>query len=63
MSELSKRYDSSPHRPPFPPPPQRFQRESSRAHVECSMLFVTGIHPYLTEEELTILFEKYGRVE
>ena len=28
-----------------------------------SNLFVTGIHPRLTEEEITVLFEKHGRVE
>jgi RNA recognition motif-containing protein len=28
-----------------------------------SNLFVTGIHPSLTEEELTLLFERYGQVE
>jgi RNA recognition motif-containing protein len=30
---------------------------------EGSNLFVTGIHPRLTEEEITVLFEKHGRVE
>ena len=28
-----------------------------------SNLFVTGIHPRLTEEEISRLFEKYGQVE
>jgi transformer-2 protein len=28
-----------------------------------SNLFVTGIHPKLSEEEITRLFEKYGEVE
>lgn len=37
--------------------------EHSDAANPGSNLFVTGIHPRLTEEEVTRLFEKYGSVE
>lgn len=43
------------------PPPQ--SRESDESRNEGSNLFVTGIHPSLSEEEVTRLFEKYGEVE
>lgn len=59
-----------------PPPRQngggdrdRGERQASRGGEpgsevnEGSNLFVTGIHPRLTEEEITVLFEKHGRVE
>jgi transformer-2 protein len=36
---------------------------AAAAAGEDSNLFVTGIHPCLTEEEITVLFEKHGRVE
>lgn len=54
---------SSQHRTPSPPPQQLQREQSCSAFDECSELFVSGIHPYLTEEGLTMLFEKYGRVE
>jgi transformer-2 protein len=36
---------------------------AAAAADEDSNLFVTGIHPRLTEEEITVLFEKHGKVE
>jgi hypothetical protein len=36
---------------------------AAAAAGEDSNLFVTGIHPRLTEEDITVLFEKHGRVE
>ncbi|KAF1913789.1 hypothetical protein BDU57DRAFT_541163 [Ampelomyces quisqualis] len=44
-----------------PPPAARNDDDESRN--SGSNLFVTGIHPSLTEEEVTRLFEKYGEVE
>lgn len=44
-----------------PPPAPRNDDDDSRN--SGSNLFVTGIHPSLTEEEVTRLFEKYGEVE
>ncbi|KAL5419628.1 hypothetical protein PMIN06_006931 [Paraphaeosphaeria minitans] len=44
-----------------PPPDSRDEDDHSRN--PGSNLFVTGIHPSLTEEEVTRLFEKYGEVE
>lgn len=45
------------------PPPQPRDRVEDESRNEGSNLFVTGIHPSLTEEEVTRLFEKYGEVE
>ena len=47
-----------------PPPDNRTQdnREDS-ARNPGSNLFVTGIHPRLSETEVSRLFEKYGEVE
>ncbi|KAF3046700.1 hypothetical protein E8E11_006105 [Didymella keratinophila] len=45
------------------PPPQPRDREAEESRNEGSNLFVTGIHPSLTEDEVTRLFEKYGEVE
>ncbi|KAJ4326344.1 hypothetical protein N0V94_000019 [Neodidymelliopsis sp. IMI 364377] len=45
------------------PPPQPRDREADESRNEGSNLFVTGIHPSLTEDEVTRLFEKYGEVE
>jgi RNA recognition motif-containing protein len=45
------------------PPPQPRDREQDESRNEGSNLFVTGIHPSLTEDEVTRLFEKYGEVE
>ncbi|KAJ8106518.1 hypothetical protein OPT61_g9478 [Boeremia exigua] len=45
------------------PPPQPRNREEDESRNEGSNLFVTGIHPSLTEDEVTRLFEKYGEVE
>jgi RNA recognition motif-containing protein len=38
-------------------------RDEDGATNPGSNLFVTGIHPKLTEQEVTRLFEKYGEVE
>ncbi|KAK4983525.1 hypothetical protein LTR50_007167 [Elasticomyces elasticus] len=46
-----------------PPPDRRDDREEDASVNPGSNLFVTGIHPRLTEEEVTRLFEKYGDVE
>ena len=43
------------------PPPDRDEDDNSRN--PGSNLFVTGIHPSLSEEEVSRLFEKYGEVE
>ncbi|KAL1587991.1 hypothetical protein WHR41_03293 [Cladosporium halotolerans] len=48
------------------PPPRQNGGERGGDNSEVnpgSNLFVTGIHPRLTEEEITVLFEKHGRVE
>ncbi|KAF3045656.1 nuA3 HAT complex component nto1 [Didymella heteroderae] len=45
------------------PPPQPRDRELDESRNEGSNLFVTGIHPSLSEDEVTRLFEKYGEVE
>ncbi|KAJ5099309.1 hypothetical protein N7532_006310 [Penicillium argentinense] len=42
------------------PPPEE---DEEGAQNPGSNLFVTGIHPRLTEDDLTRLFEKYGEVE
>jgi transformer-2 protein len=39
------------------------EEEEEGARNPGSNLFVTGIHPSLTEDEITRLFEKYGQVE
>lgn len=46
-----------------PPPEPRSQQEDDNARNPGSNLFVTGIHPSLSEDEVTRLFEKYGDVE
>ncbi|KAF2031322.1 RNA-binding domain-containing protein, partial [Setomelanomma holmii] len=47
-----------------PPPAARNDDDDDEgARNSGSNLFVTGIHPSLTEEEVTRLFEKYGEVE
>lgn len=48
---------------PSGPPQQPRDREADESRNEGSNLFVTGIHPSLTEDEVTRLFEKYGEVE
>ncbi|KAL2041483.1 hypothetical protein N7G274_005865 [Stereocaulon virgatum] len=46
------------------PPPDRNQEErEANARNPGSNLFVTGIHPRLSEAEVSRLFEKYGNVE
>lgn len=47
------------------PPPERREGPDGDdgSRNPGSNLFVTGIHPSLTEEEVTRLFEKYGDVE
>ncbi|KAF2756529.1 RNA-binding domain-containing protein [Pseudovirgaria hyperparasitica] len=49
-------------RPPAEPRGAQ-QDDEEGARNPGSNLFVTGIHPDLTEEEVTRLFEKYGEVE
>jgi transformer-2 protein len=46
-----------------PPAAPRNDEDEEGARNSGSNLFVTGIHPSLTEEEVTRLFEKYGEVE
>ncbi|KAJ9643562.1 hypothetical protein H2199_004241 [Coniosporium tulheliwenetii] len=46
-----------------PPPEPRADDDEEGARNPGSNLFVTGIHPRLTEEEVSRLFEKYGDVE
>lgn len=47
-----------------PPPDNRNQEErEAAARNPGSNLFVTGIHPRLSESEVSRLFEKYGDVE
>jgi hypothetical protein len=46
-----------------PPAPRNEEEDEEGARNSGSNLFVTGIHPSLTEEEVTRLFEKYGEVE
>lgn len=46
-----------------PPGDSRGGDEDDNSRNPGSNLFVTGIHPSLTEEEVTRLFEKYGEVE
>jgi hypothetical protein len=48
---------------PLPIPRGLDDEEDEGARNPGSNLFVTGIHPNLTEEEVTRLFEKYGEVE
>ncbi|KIV84896.1 hypothetical protein PV11_00645 [Exophiala sideris] len=51
-------------RPPPPPSDTRMKdAEDDGAQNPGSNLFVTGIHPRLTESDVTRLFEKYGEVE
>lgn len=45
------------------PPPQKNGRDDEESVNPGSNLFVTGIHPRLTEDEIARLFEKYGQVE
>nr|OQO20438.1 hypothetical protein B0A51_12140 [Rachicladosporium sp. CCFEE 5018] len=45
------------------PPPARRDDQEDESVNPGSNLFVTGIHPRLTEEEISTLFEKYGPVE
>ncbi|KAF7564675.1 RNA-binding protein (RRM domain) [Pyrenophora tritici-repentis] len=44
------------------PPPER-RNDDDESRNSGSNLFVTGIHPTLSEDEVTRLFEKYGEVE
>ncbi|KAF1841760.1 RNA-binding domain-containing protein [Cucurbitaria berberidis CBS 394.84] len=44
------------------PPPER-RNDDDESRNSGSNLFVTGIHPSLSEDEVTRLFEKYGEVE
>ena len=45
------------------PPPDTRGGDDDNSRNPGSNLFVTGIHPSLTEEEVSRLFEKYGEVE
>lgn len=53
---------TAPANSPSGPPPER-REEDDESRNSGSNLFVTGIHPSLSEEEVTRLFEKYGEVE
>lgn len=44
-------------------PPDTRSQEDENARNPGTNLFVTGIHPRLSEEEVSRLFEKYGDVE
>ncbi|TKA82961.1 hypothetical protein B0A55_01540 [Friedmanniomyces simplex] len=46
-----------------PPPKRRDDDEDDESVNPGSNLFVTGIHPRLSESEISRLFEKYGDVE
>lgn len=46
-----------------PPPERNHDDRESGARNPGSNLFVTGIHPRLSEAEVSRLFEKYGNVE
>lgn len=46
-----------------PPPAPRDDDNDPGSRNPGSNLFVTGIHPSLSEEDVTRLFEKYGEVE
>ncbi|EHY59643.1 hypothetical protein HRR83_001084 [Exophiala dermatitidis] len=51
-------------RPPPPPSDTRMKDAEDEGAVNTGTnLFVTGIHPRLTEADVTRLFEKYGEVE
>ena len=46
-----------------PPPDRGHDERDANARNPGSNLFVTGIHPRLSESEVSRLFEKYGNVE
>lgn len=46
-----------------PPPKRQDDDEDDESVNPGSNLFVTGIHPRLSESEISRLFEKYGEVE
>lgn len=48
-----------------PPPPTdtRMEEPEKDAANTGTNLFVTGIHPRLSEQDVTALFDKYGEVE
>ncbi|KIV95659.1 hypothetical protein PV10_03284 [Exophiala mesophila] len=51
-------------RPPQPPVDSRMKLDDEEGATNTgSNLFVTGIHPRLTEADVSRLFEKYGEVE
>ncbi|KAE8149050.1 hypothetical protein BDV25DRAFT_7378 [Aspergillus avenaceus] len=50
-------------RPPMEPRKQMLMEDEEGAINTGSNLFVTGIHPRLTESDISRLFEKYGDVE
>ncbi|KAF2271021.1 RNA-binding domain-containing protein [Lojkania enalia] len=50
-------------RGPPPEPRPQLDDDDEGARNPGSNLFVTGIHPSLSEEEISRLFEKYGEVE
>lgn len=50
-------------RPPPPPSDTRMKDADDESINTGSNLFVTGIHPRLTETDVSRLFEKYGDVE
>ncbi|KAK1770349.1 hypothetical protein QBC33DRAFT_512115 [Phialemonium atrogriseum] len=62
--DLSRRRSLSPHpHERSAPKDDSNNRDDDGAINPGSNLFVTGIHPKLTEAEVTRLFEKYGEVE
>ncbi|KAL9061561.1 MAG: hypothetical protein Q9162_000093 [Coniocarpon cinnabarinum] len=60
-SSALQQLTSSSGPPPAGPPPNDDDDEAVRN--SGSNLFVTGINPRITEDDLTALFEKYGTVE
>jgi RNA recognition motif-containing protein len=72
LPPLSVMTGTSPNTPTFHPQhvidnqsstAQQIREDEEEAANPGSNLFVTGIHPRLTEEEVRRLFEKYGDVE
>ncbi|KAI0200990.1 hypothetical protein F4808DRAFT_135095 [Astrocystis sublimbata] len=62
--DSSRRRSASPgNAQPSRAPKQDLDRDEDGSVNPGSNLFVTGIHPRLTEAEVTRLFEKYGEVE
>ncbi|SMQ49600.1 unnamed protein product [Zymoseptoria tritici ST99CH_1A5] len=60
---MNGRDDGRDERSERPPPNRRRNDDDDISTNPGSNLFVTGIHPKLSEEEVTRIFEKYGQVE